>query len=213
MSGAGLFITLEGGEGAGKTTLAAGLAGRLGAAGREVVLTREPGGTENAEALRALLVTGDPGRWSPICETLLMFAARADHVDRRIKPALARGAVVICDRFTDSTRAYQGVAGGLEPERIEAIAAASLCGFAPDLTLLVDLDPAQGLARAASRGEGVETRFERKPAAFHARLRAAFLEIAAAEPERVVILDGALAPDAVLDAAETALRARLGDRL
>ncbi|XBQ15760.1 MAG: dTMP kinase [Oceanicaulis sp.] len=208
MPGRGLFITLEGGEGAGKTTLAAALAARLRKDGREVVTTREPGGTENAEALRALLVTGDPGRWSAVAEALMMFAARTDHVEKLIRPALERGAVVICDRFTDSTRAYQGAAGGLSPERIGAIEDAALDGFGPDLTLIVDLDPAVGLARTEGRQSG-ETRFERKPQTFHENLRKAFLDIAKAEPDRCVLLDGASSPEALADAAEAAIRARL----
>lgn len=205
----GRFITLEGGEGAGKSTLARTLAADLQAKGIEVVLTREPGGTPNAEALRALLVEGEPDRWSPLAETLLLYAARADHVARLIAPALDRGQWVICDRFSDSTRAYQGAAGGLAPDRLDAIHAASLAGFAPDLTLVVDLDPELGLARTVARGEDA-TRFERQPDAFHHALRQAFLDIAAAEPERCVVLDGAAPADAVAQAARDAVTARLG---
>lgn len=208
MPGRGLFITLEGGEGAGKTTLASHLAEAFRQAGREVVLTREPGGTANAETLRALLVEGDTARWSPMAETLLMFAARVDHVDRLLKPALARGAVVICDRFTDSTRAYQGAAGGVAVDAIEAVRHAALGEFQPDLTFIVDLDPAVGLERTHDRGEG-ETRFEQQPATFHQKLRQAFLQIAETEPERCVVLDGARPADAVAEAARAALNARL----
>lgn len=209
MPGRGLFITLEGGEGAGKTTLAATLAAALKREGREVVLTREPGGTPNAEALRALLVEGETGRWSPMAETLLMFAARMDHVERLVKPALDRRAVVICDRFTDSTRAYQGAAGGVEAARIEAVRRAALGEFEPDLTFIVDLDPAVGLARTRTRGE-TETRFERQPGAFHTALRQAFLDIAADAPERCVVLDGAQQPEIVANAAQKALSERFG---
>jgi len=205
----GRFITLEGGEGAGKTTLAKALAQALEGQGLDVIITREPGGTPNAEALRSLLVEGETGRWSPLAETLLLYAARADHVERLIKPALARGHWVICDRFSDSTRAYQGAAGGLDPQRITAIDTASLDGFAPDLTFMVDLDPATGLARTRTRGED-PTRFERQPDAFHTALRQAFLDIAQAEPERCVVLDGAQSPDAVAHSALTALQTRLG---
>ena len=205
----GLFITLEGGEGAGKTTLARHLADAFAGAGREVVLTREPGGTPNAEALRALLVDGETGRWSPIAETLLMFAARADHVERLVKPALARGAVVICDRFTDSTRAYQGAAGGVDSARIEAVREATLGDFAPDLTLVVDLDPEAGLARTRNRGE-TATRFERQPGKFHSALRQAFLDIAAADPARCAVLDGARSAEAVADTARQVIHERFG---
>jgi dTMP kinase len=207
--GRGLFITLEGGEGAGKTTLAASLAAALERDGRDVVLTREPGGTPNAEVLRALLVEGETGRWSPMAETLLMFAARLDHVERLVKPALDRGAVVICDRFTDSTRAYQGAAGGVEAGRIDAVRIAALGDFEPDLTFIVDLDPAVGLGRTRTRGEA-ETRFERQPNAFHTALRQAFLDIASSAPKRCVVLDGAEPPDIVASAAQKALAERFG---
>jgi len=205
----GCFITLEGGEGAGKTTLARALSQALTACGLEIVLTREPGGTPNAEALRTLLVEGDPGRWSPVSETMLLYAAREDHVRRLIAPALERGAWVICDRFSDSTRAYQGVAGGLDAARIDAIETAALGHFKPDLTLIADLAPQAGLARAAARGEAV-TRFEAKDAAFHARLRDAFLAIASAEPERCAVLDASLAPKELADAALAVIADRLG---
>ncbi|MCH8489635.1 MAG: dTMP kinase [Oceanicaulis sp.] len=205
----GFFITLEGGEGAGKTTLARALSEALAARGLEIVLTREPGGTPNAEALRTLLVEGDPGRWSPVGETLLMYAAREDHVRRLIAPALERGAWVICDRFSDSTRAYQGVAGGVDAAHIEAIEAAALGSFRPDLTLIADLAPEAGLKRAATRGEAV-TRFEAKDGEFHSRLRRAFLAIAAAEPVRCAVLDASLAPDALAAAALAIIDDRLG---
>lgn len=206
----GCFITLEGGEGAGKSTLARGLSAALTERGLETVITREPGGTENAEALRALLVEGEPGRWSPLAETLLLYAAREDHVRTLIEPALARGAWVICDRFSDSTRAYQGAAGGLAPERLDAIHAATLDAFAPDLTLILDLDPDVGLDRTRRRGEGA-TRFERQPDQFHAALRQAFLTLAAAEPERCAVIDAGMSPDAVLDTALGLVSERLGE--
>jgi len=209
MAPRGRFITLEGGEGAGKTTLARSLAERLEAHGLECVVTREPGGTPNAEAVRALLVQGEADRWSPMAETLLLYAARADHLERLIEPALDRGAWVISDRFADSTRAYQGAAGALSRARIEAVHAAALGPFEPDLTLIVDLDPETGLARTRSRGE-TATRFERQPAEFHKRLRQGFLDIAAEAPERCAVLDGSLPPDAVLEAAFSAITARLG---
>lgn len=204
----GRFITLEGGEGAGKTTLARALAAGLQAQGFETLITREPGGTPNAEALRHLLVEGETGRWSPLAETLLLYAARADHVERLIKPALDSGKWVICDRFSDSTRAYQGAAGGLAAERISQIDAACLDGFGPDLTFMVDLDPEQGLERTRTRGEDA-TRFERQPGAFHHALRQAFLEIANAEPDRCVILDGSQSPDIVFERAMMIIQDRL----
>nr|MCU0888785.1 dTMP kinase [Rubritepida sp.] len=141
----GRFITLEGGEGAGKTTQRGLLAALIRAAGREVVETREPGGEAGAEAIRSLLVGGEPGRWEPLAETLLHFAARAQHVARVIEPALARGAWVISDRFADSTAVYQGAGQGLDAGTIRAIAAATLAGFAPDLTLVLDIPVAAGL--------------------------------------------------------------------
>ncbi len=208
MTGRGRFITLEGGEGAGKTTLARSLAQRLEAAGVEAVVTREPGGTLNAEAVRALLVEGEADRWSPMAETLLLYAARRDHLERLIEPALARGAWVISDRFADSTRAYQGAAGRLDPARIEAIHAAALDGFEPDLTLIVDLDPQTGLERTRSRGEAA-TRFERHPPDFHARLRQGFLDIAARHPARCAVIHGAAPAETVLTAALAILRDRL----
>ena len=184
----GFFITFEGGEGTGKSTQLALLADRLRASGREVAATREPGGTPGAEAIRDLLVRGAADRWSPVSETLLMNAARRDHVERVIEPALARGAVVVCDRFADSTRAYQGVAGGAPAELIDTLETAVLGRTRPDLTLIFDLAPLTGLARAAGRSGG-ETRFETKGAVFHESLRAAFLAIARAAPERCVVID------------------------
>jgi dTMP kinase len=186
----GLFITLEGGEGAGKSTQAARLAKRLRAAGRSAVTTREPGGSTGAEAIRALLVTGEVDRWSATAETLLMYAARFDHVERVVVPALARGDIVICDRFADSTRAYQGAGGGANLALIDALEAETRALCWPDLTLIFDLAPGQGLERASSR-PGEETRFEAKGLAFHRRLRDAFLAIARAEPDRCQIIDAA----------------------
>lgn len=205
----GRFITLEGGEGAGKSTLARGLATALEDAGVEAVVTREPGGTPNAEALRALLVEGEPGRWSALAEALLLYAAREDHVRTLIKPALARGAWVICDRFHDSTRAYQGAAGGLSAEDIAAIHKVSLGEFGPDLTFVVDLDPGVGLERTRVRGEA-PTRFERQPEAFHEALRQGFLDIAAEQPGRCHVLDGGAAAAEVLSEALAVMRRRLG---
>ena len=204
----GRFITFEGGEGAGKSTQLRRLAQRL-AGTREVVATREPGGSPGAESIRDLLVNGAADRWSPVTESLLMYAARRDHVERVITPALARGAWVICDRFADSTRAYQGAAGGTDPALITALEAHVLDGVRPDLTLVFDLPVAAGLARAGGRGEA-ENRFESKGLAFHERLREAFLAIARAEPDRCAVIDAA-GTEAVVEAAVwAALQARLG---
>jgi dTMP kinase len=204
----GCFITFEGGEGAGKSTQIRRLAERLGAFGREVVVTREPGGSPGGEAIRALLVTGEADRWSPVTETLLMYAARRDHVERVISPALDRGAVVVCDRFADSTRAYQGAAGGASATLIADLERHVLEGLEPDLTLVLDLPAETGLARAAGRGDA-EARFEAKGPAFHARLRAAFLAIARAEPARCVLIDAARDEAAVAAEVWTWVKARL----
>jgi dTMP kinase len=204
----GRFITLEGGEGAGKTTQRAALAALIRAAGREVMETREPGGEAGAEAIRALLVGGEPGRWEPLAETLLHFAARAQHVARVIEPALARGAWVISDRFADSTAVYQGAGQGLGQETIRAIAAATLGCFAPDLTLVLDIPVDAGLARAGRRGE--TNRYEKFDGDFHARIRQGFLAIAAAEPRRCAVIDAARSPGEVLAAIVTTVQTRLG---
>jgi dTMP kinase len=203
----GKFITLEGGEGAGKSTQAQRLAARLREDGREVVQTREPGGSPGAEALRALLVQGEADRWSPLSETLLMYAARADHLERVISPALDRGAWVVCDRFADSTRAYQGAGGGVAPEVIERIDRDVVGDNQPDLTLVFDLPVEAGLARAAARGG--DARFESLGHAFHDRLRVEFLAIASREPERCVLSDAAAPMEAVTDQVWRAIQTRL----
>lgn len=204
----GFFITFEGGEGAGKSTQLRRLGEYLTAQGREVVATREPGGSEGAEAIRTLLVSGAADRWSPMSETLLLYAARSDHLQRTIRPALARGAVVICDRFADSTRAYQGAAGGVAPAFIRDLEREVVGETRPDLTLIFDLPAEAGLERAAGRG-AAEARFESKGLDFHRRLRDGFLAIAAAEPQRCRVIDAARPIDevtaAVLAAVETVL--------
>jgi len=196
----GRFITLEGGEGAGKSTQVKALAAMLTARGFEVVTTREPGGTPGAEAIRSLLVTGDPDRWDALTDTLLHYAARRAHVVKTIRPALARGAWVISDRFADSTMAYQGYAGAVGPARVATLHDLVLGDFRPDLTLILDLPEEAGLARARARHAaqtGAEDRYERMGPAFHASLRQAFLTIAAAEPERCRVVDAAGDPDTV----------------
>ncbi len=204
----GHFITLEGGEGAGKTTLLTALKARLETSGYEVVLTREPGGTPGAEAIRALLVTGEADRWTALSELCLFFAAREDHLERLIRPALKRGAIVLCDRFSDSTRAYQGQAGGAGRDAVEALDALIVGQTQPDLTLILDIDPAIGLKRAAAR-RGIEDRFEGKAFAFHTALRTAYLELAAQFPERCGVLDASVTPDILAEAAWTLLTDRL----
>ncbi len=190
---AGRFITLEGGEGSGKSTQARLLAERLRRQGLQVILTREPGGTPGAEAVRALLVTGETDRWSPWAEACLVNAARADHVERVIRPALARGEWVICDRFVDSTRAYQGAGKGLDDAALCALHAQVTGDLWPDLTLALTLRPEQGLARAGARG-ATEARFEGHDVAFHARVAAFFAALPAREPRRchAIAADGAV---------------------
>ncbi|HUO92713.1 MAG TPA: dTMP kinase [Rhizomicrobium sp.] len=188
MTIAGRFITFEGGEGAGKSTQVKALAARLAAAGLDVVTTREPGGSPGAEDIRRLLVEGEPGRWDVLSETLMIFAARADHVARTIKPALKRGATVICDRFTDSTYAYQGAGRGLPRETIRRIESIAIPDMKPGLTLVLDVPVEEGLKRAGAR-RGSETRFESFDVAFHERLREAFLDIARQNPTRCVVID------------------------
>jgi dTMP kinase len=184
----GFFITFEGGEGAGKSSQMSLLARTLSARGLEVVTTREPGGAKGAEEIRALLVSGATGRWDPMSELLLYVAARREHVVRMIEPALVRGAWVLCDRFADSTMAYQGYGHGLGPAPCEAAHRLAFGAFAPDLTLILDLAAELGLARARTRSGG-EDRYERMELAFHERLRRGFLEIARAAPERCRVID------------------------
>ena len=206
----GRFITFEGGEGAGKSTQIRRLAERLGASGREIVLTREPGGSPGAESIRDLVLNGAADRWSPVSETLLMYASRRDHIERVIRPALERGAWVLCDRFADSTRAYQGAGGGTDPGLITALETYVVEDTRPDLTLVFDLPVEAGLARAIGRAGG-ELRFESKGQAFHERLRRAFLDIAAAEPDRCALIDATGTMDEVETAVIAAVAARWPD--
>ena len=203
----GRFISLEGGEGTGKSTQTRRLADALRARGIETVLTREPGGAPGAEMIRKLVVEGEGGRWTPITETLLLYAARADHVARTIGPALARGQWVISDRFNDSTFAYQGGGRGVPRETIRRIDAAVLDDFKPDLTLILDLPVETGVARAMARG-GTETRFESLGRDFHERMREAFLDIARKQPDRCRVIDAGGNEDAVAMAIWDAVRTR-----
>ena len=194
----GRFISLEGGEGAGKSTQAARLAEVLAARGIETVVTREPGGSEGAEGVRALLLGGDVARWSAHSETLLFAAARADHVEKRIRPALESGSWVICDRFIDSTRAYQG-AQDIDDAAILALHAFGSKGLLPDRTLVLEIDHDEGGARAAQRDAGTLDRFGQRGPAFHAAVAEHFRRIAEREGDRVRLIDASATPDVVTD--------------
>jgi dTMP kinase len=204
----GLFITFEGGEGTGKSTQLKRLAAHLAARGIKVATTREPGGTPEAEALRSLLVNGEPGAWSAEAEALLNYAARDSHLREVIRPALMRQELVLCDRFMDSTRAYQGYAGGCDLELIDRLENTIVAGTRPDLTFVFDLDPAIGLQRARQRNDGTEDRFERKGLAFHQELRQGFLAIAKSEPMRCQVIDAGQSVDKVAAAISEALEKR-----
>lgn len=197
----GLFITLEGGEGAGKTTQARKLLEYLEAKGFEVVLTREPGGTPEAEKIRDLLVQRDGGNWTPMAEVALFFAARQMHIENLIKPSLHHGKIVVCDRFTDSTRAYQGYGHGFDLETIESLDDLIVNKFEPDVTFIFDLPVKDGLARSmsqkekASGAESTEDKFEKLDFSFHERMRQGFLKIAEANPKRCHVIDAAQSAD------------------
>lgn len=211
--GPGRFITFEGGEGGGKSTQAKMLADALRHVGHTVVITREPGGAPAAEEIRELLVSGAVERWSPMAEALLNYAAREMHVRETVRPALERGDWVISDRFSDSTMAYQGYGGGVDPVRIKVIHDAALGDFKPDLTLILDLETAEGLARAGKRlaeASSTEDRFERMERDFHERLRHGFLEIAKAEPLRCRVIDASGDIDMVADDIRKAILEVLG---
>ena len=196
---AGRFITLEGGEGVGKSTQRARLAEALRARGLTVVTTREPGGTPGAEAIRDLLMTGSTDRWSARVEALLFAAARADHVERVIRPALERGDWVLCDRFIDSTRAYQGGAGGVSDTEIMGLHGFGSEGLLPDRTLLMWLRPEEAASRAYDRDKGRGDRFGEKGPSYHAKLAVAFEDMALAEPERFKVIDADGTADAVTE--------------
>ncbi len=195
MSNTGRLITFEGGEGGGKSTQIRHLAAHLAEHGIDVVMTREPGGTEGAEAIRSLVTEGAQDRWSPLTEALLFLAARHDHVSRLIKPALAEGRWVLCDRFIDSTRVYQGIAGTLGLDLINRLHQTIFDDLAPDLTLLLDVPVETGLARR--RGSGEINRFDQMVTEFHETVRAGFLDLAANEPERFAVIDAGLGEDEV----------------
>lgn len=207
MSG-GRFITFEGGEGAGKSTQILRLASALEARGLDVVTTREPGGSPGAEKIRTLLLDPAAG-WDPPTEALLHFAARADHYTTCIAPNLREGKWVLCDRFADSTRAYQGYGLGVDRAAIETLYEIALGTFKPDLTLILDISVEAGRARMLARGEDAD-RYERMDVAFHERLRHGFLDIAAAEPDRCVVIDAERGLDEVSGRILAAVDERLG---
>ncbi len=203
------FLSLEGGEGAGKSTQARALAAALSARGRTAIVTREPGGSEGAEAIRALLMQGDAARWSAATEALLFAAARADHVEKVIRPAIEAGQWVICDRYVDSTRAYQGVAGGVDDAAILSLHEFGSGGLLPDRTYLLELPVEAGAARATERDGAAADRFAARDPAFHVAVASAFHRIAAQEPARFRRIDAARPADEVT----RAILADLGDWL
>jgi dTMP kinase len=208
MTRPGRLVTFEGGEGAGKSTQIERLAATLRAAGLDPLVTREPGGTPGAEQIRRLLVEGPPDRWLPLSEALLLLAARYDHVVRLIGPALAAGRWVLCDRFMDSTRVYQGVAGAVGEGVIDRLHALVLGDLRPDLTVILDVPVATGLGR---RQDAVgRQRYERMSSAFHERVRAGFLALARAQPERCVVVDASRAADTVADQIRELMARRFG---
>lgn len=196
----GKFITFEGGEGAGKTTQTELLRKRLAGLGIDALMTREPGGSPRAEAIRKVLLSGQVKSYGPLAEALLFYVARDSHLELTIRPALARGRFVVCDRFFDSTRAYQGAAGGVSIAALNALERVVVGPTRPDLTLILDLPPQEGLRRAAARAKAgdIETdRFEQMNLQFHSKLRQEFLEIADAEPWRCAVVDASQPVDTV----------------
>ena len=194
----GFFITFEGGEGAGKSTQIERLAEKLRAKRYNILVTREPGGSPGAEAVRHVLLSGAAEPFGPEMEALLFAAARSDHVEQVIRPALRRGKIVLCDRFLDSSRVYQGVTGNLDPAYMAEIERIAINGMMPDMTLIFDIDPEEGLRRAsARRGADQADRFEKETLAVHQKRRKAFLAIAEKEPERCVVIDASADPDTV----------------
>jgi len=206
----GAFITIEGVEGCGKTTQVARLKDRLESLGHAVVVTREPGGTPIAEAIRGLLLDPANAAMSPTAELLLYEAARAQHVDERIRPALKSGCVVVCDRFADSTTAYQGAGRALPTETVRALHEIATRGTWPDMTIVIDVPVEEGLSRAARSNP--KDRMEREPVAFHEQVRAGFLRLAEQEPERVMVVDGLQSVDAVSEEINALVDAMLSAR-
>ena len=204
------FITFEGGEGAGKSTQIKQLSAALTAARIEHIVTREPGGSVGGEAIRKLVVNSDGHAWHPTTESLLFMAARYDHVETVIKPALARGAWVLCDRFYDSTNVYQGIAKQVGTAWLDALYAALFANTAPDLTLLLDIDPEIGLARTQARGNITESRFEAMGIDFHRLIRMGFLQLSLAHPQRIHGLDASVDTDTLHKAVVGVVNQRFG---
>jgi len=196
----GYFITFEGGEGSGKSTQIQILKERISTEipGKDILVTREPGGTESAEAIRDLLVKGSAERWRAATEAMLMSASRHEHVAHVLRPALETGKVVLCDRYNDSTRVYQGIVGGVPEEDIEALNRLACGDLVPNLTILLDLDVEEGLRRAGARA-GDESRFETKGTGFHSRVRTAFLDLAAGNRDRFVVIDAGRGIEQIAD--------------
>ncbi len=212
MDNKGFFISLEGGEGSGKTTQIKLLTQMLIERGHEVVTTREPGGVPEAESIRNLLVQRDGGQWSAMAEVLLLFAARSMHIEKLIKPALEEGKIVICDRFTDSTIAYQGYGRGLEIDKIKEIESLSIGEFTPNLTFILDIDVKAGLERSTLRlsdESSKEDRFERMDIKFHKKLREGFLEIAKKNEARCYIINAQQGIEQIFDEIKNITLAKL----
>jgi dTMP kinase len=195
----GLFITFEGGEGAGKSTQINRLARKLRVKKYDAIVTREPGGSPGAEAVRHVLLSGAAEPFGPKMEALLFAAARSDHVEQVIRPAVEAGKIVLCDRFLDSSRVYQGITGNLDPAFMRAVERIAINGMVPDMTLILDVDPEEGLRRAATRRGAGDTadRFEKEALEIQARRREAYLAIAEAEPDRCIVIDASADPDTV----------------
>jgi len=208
MAKQGRFITFEGGEGSGKSTQIRRLSAALETRAIPHIVTREPGGSPGAEEIRALVLKGDPARWNPLTEALLFYAARADHTERTIKPALAEGQWVICDRYSDSSYAYQGGGRGLARETVRRIEAIAINDFKPDLTLILDMPVDIGLKRSIGRQGNSETRFEEMDITFHERMRKTFLDIAKRAPDRCVVIDANQDIDSVEQAVFQVLKKR-----
>lgn len=206
----GTFITFEGGEGAGKSTQITQLAAVLRDGGQTVVVTREPGGSPGAEAVRHVLLSGAAEPFGPAMEAVLFAAARSDHVEQVIRPAVERGEIVLCDRFMDSSRVYQGITGNLPLEFMRTLEAVTVNDMIPDLTVILDVDPEEGMRRAtARRGDETADRYEKETLSVHRRRRKAFLDIAKAEPERCVVVDATQPPAKVAKQIATIVTERM----